>query len=326
MLEMGFPGHIVQLVSHLYRKQEAVVRLANYETDWFKIRRGVRQGCIISPCLFNIYSEQVMRVALDGYEKGIRLGGRLINNLRYADDVVLIATSETELQELIDRVNEASERAGLSINISKTKVMVSASEKKTITIQINGKRLEQVESFVYLGSTFQESGECKVDIRKRLAMGKSVMQSLSNIWKSREISMQTKVRLLKALVWSVTTYRCEGWTLRKEDQRRIEAFEMWCFRRLLRVSWTQHKTNEWVLQELNENIQLLQSIKRRKMGYYGHVMRKDSCLEKDIIQGYINGRRLVGAAVVTSFLHKCQACDPLQYFQVQYKGQTVQNI
>ena len=121
MLEMGFPGHIVQLISHLYRKQEAVVRVENGEKAWLRIRRGVCQGCIISPYLFNIYSEQVMRVALDGYTKGFQIGGRLINNLRYADDVVLIAMSEAELQELIDRVTIASETVGLTINTAKNK-------------------------------------------------------------------------------------------------------------------------------------------------------------------------------------------------------------
>ena len=135
---MGFPGHIVQLISHLYRKQEAVVRVTNGETAWFRIRRGVRQGCIISPYLFNIYSEQVFRVALDGYTKGFQIDGRLINNLRYADHVVFIATSEAKLQELIDRVTKASETAGLTINTAKTKVMASSKEKQVISVYIHG--------------------------------------------------------------------------------------------------------------------------------------------------------------------------------------------
>jgi len=125
-------------------------------------------------------------------------------------------------------------------------------------------------------------------------MGNSAVRSLNGMWKSREISTPTKVQLLKALVWSIASYGCEGWTPRKQDQRRIEAFEMWCYRRPLRVSWTQRKTNEWVLLELGEKRQLLKDIKTRKIRYYEHVMRKDSCLEKDIIQGHVNGRRSPG--------------------------------
>jgi len=114
------------------------------------------------------------------------------------------------------------------------------------------------------------------------------------MWKSRDITNDTKVRLMKSLIWPIATYGCEGWTLKQADQRRIEAFEMWGFRRLLRISWTQRKTNEWILEKLSEDRQLLNNIKTRKIRYYGHVMWKPSCLEKDIVQGCVSGSRSRG--------------------------------
>jgi len=125
-------------------------------------------------------------------------------------------------------------------------------------------------------------------------MGRSVMQSLSSIWSSKDISITTKIRLLKALIWSVAIYGCEGWTFYSKDQKYIDAFEMWCYRRLLRIPWTQHKTNEWILGELDVATELLGRVKSLKLGYYGHVTRKYESLEKELIQGYAPGNRSRG--------------------------------
>ena len=130
--------------------------------------------------------------------------------------------------------------------------------------------LEQVSSFVYLGATFKEDGICPPEIRKRLAMGRSVMQSLSKIWKSKQVTGYTKVRLVTALVWSVATYGSEGWIIHKAEEKQIEAFEMWCYRKVLRVSWTYHRTNEWVLLRLEVKKSLLAHIGKLKLSYYGH--------------------------------------------------------
>jgi len=215
MIDMGFPLHIIDLIRKLYKKQQSAVRSIAGTNEWFKVTRGVRQGCILSHCLFNLYTETAMREALEAYNKGFQLGGRLINNLRYADDAVVITTSPEDLQELVNRVSAASEKIGLLINSDKTKVMISGTNEinRPTKISLNGEDLEEVESFVYLGSIFTMDVSCTSDIRKRLAMGRSVMQSLSSIWRSKDISTTTKIRLLKALVWSVATYGCEGWTL-----------------------------------------------------------------------------------------------------------------
>jgi len=137
---------------------------------------------------------------------------------------------------------------------------------------------------VYLGATFRKDGSCSPEIRKRLAMGRSVMQSLSKIWKSKQVTRSTKVRLVSALVCrSVVTYGSDGWIIHKAEEKQIEAFEMWCYRRVLRVSWIDHRTNEWVLSRLEVEKSLLARIRTLKLSYYGHMMRKANCLEKDII-------------------------------------------
>ena len=176
MIDMDFPIHIVDLIRKLYIRQQSIVRTLAGTSTWFSVKRGARQGCILSPYLFNLYAERATREALDGYDRGFRIGGREINNLRYADDIVLIATSVNELQQLVDRVRVASQKLGLIINTAKTKVMVSAMTKEIASITVNGQILEQVSSFVYLGAVFTDDSDCSKDIRKRLAMGRTAMQ------------------------------------------------------------------------------------------------------------------------------------------------------
>ena len=130
-------------------------------------------------------------------------------------------------------------KAGLSLYTEKTKVMMLSKDRMEITITINGQQLQQVTSFVYLGLTLQEFGDCEMDIRKRLGTERSAMKSLSNIWKSWDITNDTKVQLMKSLIWPIAIYGCEGWSLKQADQQSTGAFEMWGFRRLLRISWTQ---------------------------------------------------------------------------------------
>ena len=257
------------------------------------MRKGVRQGCVLSPYLFNIVAEMAMREALEGYNGGIAIGGRMISNLRYADDIVLLAGTIEELQDLVTRLEKASEQFGLIINVDKTKVM--ATEGTPCQVFVNGCQIEQVSSFQYLGSVITDDSGCSEEIRSRLCKAGGVCSSLRKIWRSHNVNIPTKIRLWKALVWPVATYGCESWTLKKSDEDRVRAFEMKGLRRILRVSWTERKTNEWVLEKACASRELLESVKRRKMSYFGHIMRKaDPCLEKDVIEGTTPGRRRKG--------------------------------
>jgi len=191
----------------LYRKQLAKVKVAGTLSEWFPVKKGVRQGCVLSPYVFNILAEMVMRETLDGFQGGLQIGGRMIMNLRYADDIILFATSEAELQGLVDRLDRVSRRYSLLINIDKTKVMPRDGMACRIIIQ--NEQLAQVNTFPYLGSVITEDGECTTEFRIRLSKGQTIGSSVQIIWKSHSIPISTKKRLMKALVWPLVMYGCE---------------------------------------------------------------------------------------------------------------------
>jgi len=179
---------------------------------------------------------------------------------------------------------------GLQINTSKTKVMTTTGA--TCQIRINEETLEQVDTFMYLGSAITRDSDCATEIRMRLAKGYAVATDLKRIWKSHDIKVTTKMELLRTLVWPVAIYGCEGWTMRKDEERRIEAFEIKCLRMIMQISWMEKRTNKWVLEKAGVERKLLGIVKERKMKYFGHIMRKEgSCLEKEIIQGTVPGGR-----------------------------------
>ena len=182
----------------------------------------------MSPCLFNLYAEYITRNAgLEEAQAGIKIAWRNINNLRYADDTTLMAESEEELKSLLMKVKVKREKVGLKLNIQKTKIMASG----PITSQeIDGETVETVSDFIFLGS-----GDCSHEIKRRLLLGRKVMTNLDSILKNRDITLPTKVQLVKAIVFPVVMYGCESWTVKKAECRRIDAFELWCWRRLLRV-------------------------------------------------------------------------------------------
>jgi hypothetical protein len=227
------------LLVNLYQKQKAKVKVPGVTSEWFSVKKGVRQGCVLSLYLFNILAEMAMREALEGFEGGINIAGRRITNLRYADDIILLASTEEELQNLVDRLVTVSTKYSLMINEEKTKVMhVNGT---TLKVTVNGVTLECVHSFLYLGALITDDAECTADIRARLDKAQGVAISLQKIWKSHSIALNTKIRMWQTLVWPVAIYGCEGWTLKKEDERKIEAFEMKGLRQILRVSWKDKK-------------------------------------------------------------------------------------
>ena len=189
------PDHLTCLLRNLYAGQEATVRTGCGTTDQFQIGKGVRQGCILSPCLFNFYAEYIMRNAgLEEAQAGIKIARRDINNLRYADDTTLMAESE-ELKSLLMKVKEESEKVGLKLNIQKTKITASG---PSTSWQIDG---ETVADFILGGSKITADGDCSHEIKRRLLLGRKVMTNLDSIFKSRDITLPTKVCLVKAMVF-----------------------------------------------------------------------------------------------------------------------------
>ena len=169
---------------------------------------------------------------LEEIHTGIKIAGRNINNLRYADDTTLMAESEEELKHLLMKVKEESEKVVLNLNIQKMKIMASG---PITSWEIDGETVETVSDFIFLGSKITAGGDCSHEIKRCLLLGRKIMTNLDSIFKSRDITLLTKVRLVKAMVCPVVTYGCESWTVKKAERRRIDAFELWCWRRLLRV-------------------------------------------------------------------------------------------
>ena len=201
LTKIGIPDHLTGLLRNLYAGQEATVRTGHGTTDWFQIGKGVHQGCILSPCLFNLYAEYIMRNAgLDEAQAGIKIAGRNINNLRYADDITLMAGSEEELKSLLMKVKEESEKVGLKFNIQKTKIMTSG---PIISWQIDGETMKTVTDFIFWGSRITEDGDCSHEIKRCLLLGRKAMTHLDSILKNRDMTLLAMVCLAKAVVFPV---------------------------------------------------------------------------------------------------------------------------
>ena len=198
---MGIPDHQTCLLRNLYAGQEATVRTGHGKTYWFQIGKGVHQGCILSPCLFNFYAEYIMRNAgLEEAQAGIKIARRNNNHLRYADDTTLMAESEEELKSLLMKVKEENEKVGLKLNIQKMKIMKSS---PITSWEIDGETVETVSDYIFLGSTITADGDCSHEIKRHLPLGRKVMTNLDTILKSRDITLPTKVCPVKAMVFPV---------------------------------------------------------------------------------------------------------------------------
>ena len=225
MKEMGIPDHLTCLLRNLYAGQEATVRTGHGTTDWFSTGKGVRQGYMLSPCLFNFYPEYIMRNAgLEEAQAGINIAGININNLRYAVGTTLMAEIEEELKSLLMKVKEESEKAGLKLNIHKTKIMASS---PISSWEIDVETVETVSDLILGGSKVTADGDCSHEIKRCLLLGRKVMTNLDSILKSRDITLPTKVHLVKAMLFPVVMYVCESWTVKKAECRTIDAFELW---------------------------------------------------------------------------------------------------
>lgn len=282
-----------RLIMNLYMQQKAVVKVLQEYSEESDLGRGVRQGCCMSPLLFNIYAEAMMIEAMEGLEEGIKVGGKLLQDIRFADDQGMVASSESGLQKIMDRLSATAEEYGMKINIKKTKVMkVSKSEEGRVSIVIDGKEIEQVRSFKYLGSTMTEDGRCETEIKIRIALAKDAFSKRKELLTKR-FSRKVKKKIIKTLVWTTLLYGCETWTLRKEEIRRLEAVEMWLWRRMEKISYTERITNEEVLRRIGEGRQLLNVIRNRKKNWIGHILRGEG-LVREVIEGRMEGKRSRG--------------------------------
>ena len=190
---------------------------------------------------------------LEEAQAAIKNAGRNINHLRYADDTTLMAECEEELKSLLMKVKEETGKVGLNLNVQKTKIVASG---PISSWQIDGETVETVADFILGGSKITADGDCSHEIKRHLLLGRKVMSNLDSILKSRDITLSAKVHLVKTMVFPVVTYGCESWTIKKAECRRIDAFELWCWRRLLRVPWTARRFNQSILKEISPGCSL----------------------------------------------------------------------
>ena len=202
-----------------------------------------------------------------------------------------MAESEEELKSLSVKVKEESEKVGLKLNIQKTNIMASG---PITSWEIDGETVETLSDFIFRGSKITADGNCSHEVKRCLLLGRKVMTNLDTIFKSRDITLLTKVHLVKAMVFPIVMYGCESWTVKKAEHQRVGAFELWCWRRLLRVPWTTGRSNQSILKEISPGCSLKGLMLKLKLQYFGHLMRRVDSLEKTLMLGGIGGSRRRG--------------------------------
>ena len=297
MRQFKITEDIVQAIETLYQNATSSVLLNNVVGEEFRTTVGVRQGCLLSPVVFNIFLERIMQEALHDHHTSISIGGHKVCNLRFADDIDLMAGSNEELQQLTDRLATSAASFGMEISIEKSKVMSSGSEDTVVDIKMSGSQLERVDRFKYLGAYLTRDGTSTNEIKVRTGTATSAMTRLTRMWKSDNINFRIKHRLYQSLVVSILLYGCEAWTLTAQLEKKISTFESKQHRKLLGISYRERKTNEYVREKIEDLVgkqePLLATVKRRKLAFFGHMMRHDS-LSKIIIQGTVEGQRKRG--------------------------------
>ena len=266
---MGLPYHLTRLLRNLYAGQEATVGTGHGTTDWFQIGKGVGQGCILSPFLFNLYAKYIMRnTGLEEAQAGIKILGE-ISITSDMHTTPPLWQKVKNLKSLLMKVEEESKKVGLKLNIQKTKTMASG---PITSWEIDGETMETVLGFILGGSKITADGDCSYEIKRHLLLDRKVRTNLDSILKSRDITLPTKVHLVKTMVLPVVMYGCESWTVKKAERQRIDTSELWYWRRLLRVPWTARRSNQSILKEICPEYSLEGLMLKLKLQYFGHLM------------------------------------------------------
>ena len=311
--QVGLDWRERRLIWELYTNQTAVITVGEDLTEPAQLGRGSRQGGILSTIIYNVYSQFMINEALENNEDGVVISGSKVPSIRFADDKAMISNSNAGLQRIMDSLNDAGKRYGMKINLKKTKVMrITHLKNRTMKIIVEGKVLEVVQEFKYLGSIITNDGRCETDIRRRIARAKASFTD-NEILLTSNTNLELRKRYIKAVVWSNALYAAETWTLTTTDIKRLEAFEMWCWRRMLKINWMDKITNEEVLMLAQESRRIISVIRDRQKKWIGHIIRGDSLLKRAIERHFV-GKPKKGRKRITflSYLKDGQPYDVLK--------------
>ena len=292
----NIPRKLTALIKDLYSQAVSAVRIGNDVSDWFRQTVGVRQGCVLSPDLFNLFLEHVLSEALELHQGGALINGRRISNLRFADDIDLMGESVSEAQSILAAVHKSSKRYGLEINQDKTKVMCVSKEPQEVSIKLNDNKLEQVTHFKYLGTEVTDQNRSSFDMRCRTAQALATASKMRIIWINSGISLKTKLRLLDCLIIPIALYGCETWTMTKADITKLQAFGMKCLRTILNINWSSHTTNKEIAVRTSRSERyIVDIVQQRQHAWLGHVLRMEgSRLPKMSLQAHAHNTRCRG--------------------------------
>ncbi|GFR73062.1 endonuclease-reverse transcriptase [Elysia marginata] len=246
-------SNLISVIENLYNKTTSAILCNNSIGDWFRTLAGVRQGCVLSPTLFNIFLERILTNALQDHFGTVSIDGRPITNIRFANDINGLTGNVCELASLVEKPDKASSNFGMEISAEKTKIMTNSKESSKKEIKVNGQILESFTKIKYLGSIISDEGS-KPEILSTIAQTTADMTKLEPIWNNNNIAISSKIRLLRSLAMSNFLYACESWTLNADTERRIRAMETRCYKRLLGISHKEHITNEEVRRRIENAI------------------------------------------------------------------------
>jgi len=253
---------------------------------------------------------------LEHSKAGITING---NNIRYADDTLLFADSVTDLQLLLETLNNHSHNHGLELNLKKTKFMIITKKDNVYAdLTISNTQIERVRSYKYLGAWITDTNDQTKEIKTRIEIARQAFIKMKKFLCCRDIALKLRIRMLRCYVFSVLLYGMEAWTLKQSNIKNIEAFEMWCYRRILKISWTERITNKAVLLKMEKDCELLNTIKKRKLEYLGHIMRGSKySLLRLIVQGKIIGKRSIGRRRISWLrnLREWYGCSSVDLFR-----------
>ena len=268
----GLPPKVINIVKNMYANNSCCVRHEGQHSEWFQVETGVRQGCIISPLLFLLVIDYVMRKATADKPRGLVWGlFQRLEDSDFADDIALLSHTHSDIQEKTERVAETSKKVGLKIHVQKTKLMKTKAKSKD-PVKIEGEPLEEVQDFKYLGSFISSDGNIDKEVAARIGLAAHAFKSLSNVWKSKTLSTKIKLRIYQSNVRSTLLYAAETWRTNKRIESKLRGFEGRCLRRILKVRWEERVSNQEIWRRTNINNIVLE-VKKRRWTWLGHVLR-----------------------------------------------------